>query len=520
MPQGESVAVEVGGEERLEAEPLEFTGNWFIDAGILGFVNLMEEVYGWDLEELQRRIREDEEAVFYWYFPIGYICHVVREVKRKNRLEREKINDIINKIPQAPKTTNKNDLFEKAWEWITNNEKLFTETKKGKNTIKRLGLSWSGIYRVLTNFPLFQPKHELEKQKDIFMSLLGLKEIENELLIYIDKTTTKFLPSSSDFPNISYTKSCITMNVLLSLTPRAPIFVLTYPLAFISESRLLNSFGYWVMFYSPELKFTYNVNKKLKMYIKEFEQENRDIFKITWNSIIDSLTESESIWSLENMYLIKVEPPRGNEQDFRSAEYIGIPKLQASIIIDDTLRNALNVNLPTPKKERGRSVRVWILEEFIKNKPLTPHFINYLHQFLNNNKKSVKKRDMIHSLAVDAQIKELNWSRRIFSTNFFNRYKEIVFNIKDDANKMFQISTIVRLFYDSDKRVAIKLLSTIRKNNKYAFSNIFLRILLENKNNLDNGKLRDLNNYLFEKIISNNKNWENYALAVVCGLAY
>jgi len=28
---------------------LKFTGNWFIDAGILGFVNLMEEVYGWDL---------------------------------------------------------------------------------------------------------------------------------------------------------------------------------------------------------------------------------------------------------------------------------------------------------------------------------------------------------------------------------------------------------------------------------------------------------------------------------------
>jgi len=25
---------------------LEFTGNWFIDLGILGFVNLMEEVYG------------------------------------------------------------------------------------------------------------------------------------------------------------------------------------------------------------------------------------------------------------------------------------------------------------------------------------------------------------------------------------------------------------------------------------------------------------------------------------------
>ena len=29
-----------------QKQPLEFTGNWFIDAGILGFVNLMEEVYG------------------------------------------------------------------------------------------------------------------------------------------------------------------------------------------------------------------------------------------------------------------------------------------------------------------------------------------------------------------------------------------------------------------------------------------------------------------------------------------
>ena len=29
-----------------QSEPLTFTGNWFIDAGILGFVNLMGKVYG------------------------------------------------------------------------------------------------------------------------------------------------------------------------------------------------------------------------------------------------------------------------------------------------------------------------------------------------------------------------------------------------------------------------------------------------------------------------------------------
>lgn len=31
--------------EPLISNELQFTGNWFIGAGILGFVNLMEEVY-------------------------------------------------------------------------------------------------------------------------------------------------------------------------------------------------------------------------------------------------------------------------------------------------------------------------------------------------------------------------------------------------------------------------------------------------------------------------------------------
>ena len=54
---------------------LEFTGNWFIDAGILGFVNLMEEVYGWDLDTLQEKIEENEKLVYYGYFPFAYLFY-------------------------------------------------------------------------------------------------------------------------------------------------------------------------------------------------------------------------------------------------------------------------------------------------------------------------------------------------------------------------------------------------------------------------------------------------------------
>jgi len=54
---------------------LQFTGNWFIDAGILGFVNLMEEVYGWDLDTLQEKIKENGELVYYGYFPFAYLFY-------------------------------------------------------------------------------------------------------------------------------------------------------------------------------------------------------------------------------------------------------------------------------------------------------------------------------------------------------------------------------------------------------------------------------------------------------------
>jgi len=36
---------------------LQFTGNWFIDAGILGFVNLMEEVMGGIWRNCRKRLK-------------------------------------------------------------------------------------------------------------------------------------------------------------------------------------------------------------------------------------------------------------------------------------------------------------------------------------------------------------------------------------------------------------------------------------------------------------------------------
>ncbi len=198
MTQSESVAVEVAGEERYaEAKPLEFTGNWFIDAGILGFVNLMEEVYGWDLDELQTQIKENPKLVYYWYFPIAFIyCN--------NKLR----DKTVKSIPNPPKNLqNPREIFENAWEYICSN---FLDRKQS-----RIDLSSKGVFYYFHNLLFFQPKWNKEKQKNAFMEILRLKGIENEVLKYIDRTINKFLPSMEEFHNISYAKSFINIENIL-----------------------------------------------------------------------------------------------------------------------------------------------------------------------------------------------------------------------------------------------------------------------------------------------------------------
>ena len=58
---------------------LQFTGNWFIDLGILGFVNLMEEVYGWDLERLDNEINQNENMVFCAFYPVAYLYSWIQD---------------------------------------------------------------------------------------------------------------------------------------------------------------------------------------------------------------------------------------------------------------------------------------------------------------------------------------------------------------------------------------------------------------------------------------------------------
>lgn len=602
---------------------LQFTGNWFIDAGILGFVNLMEEVYGWDLDKLQKSIKEKPEIVYYGYFPFayfyklsqkedeklktkltnfieqnkslcrdilekvwwGYITELFRDIWVKKKLEimhkskcygkgenakphytdieyrnlverREKlINSLvtnksfkenIQKILGKRKKLTRNGSHNLSAEDIKLLEKKLSDFSQDKDFCKSvekvikihkklenyLNKVWDNVKskniskensvfcRIPVDSSFFKNYLFFNNSRGIFEQLEDLRNLidgntsYSDYLSKIDKAISKFLPSDKEFPNISYTE--FQTKIIIKDMPYLFVYLINFLNVFVYIGNIGNIF-----FYSNDLDFTYRVNKKIKIYLNKNNQaSNLTILKVTWQAIIDIVVETETVWSLENMYLIRYK--RLSQQDLVGVEYIGITKLQASIIIDDTLRGALNKNIPVKASNGKIEEKIWILEEFIKNKPLLPYLIHHMHIYLAgriSRSNYVGKRSLVYASIVDAKIREFGEDNRLFGESFFKRYREILTEIKDDAKWASKASNVLRdLFKDQDERksCANLLLTAIRRNDKYRFVNVLLKAFIKKKDK--NKSVENLVNFTFNKILSNDLSWKNYAFIFVVGL--
>lgn len=487
---------------------LRFTGNWFIDAGILGFVNLMEEVYGWDLEKIQEMIIKEPEKVYYGFFPIAFVYYNNKLTNKESKKPRcEELNNILGNLSSK----NNQEIFDKAWKFIIKN---YFDSTKG-----RVNLRSKGLFFYFQNFLFFQPSWKEKKQKEGFQEILGLMELKSEVLKNIDRTVNKFLPSADEFSNLPYTKSFIEISALKQILPNSNfIFILTFPFAFIPiRSEKDNMF-----FYSPNIDLTYKVNKKLKTYIKEMEEKRPydSIFRITWNAVLDSVIETESIWSIENMYIITYT--LGKKQKIFNVMYVGIPKLQASLLVDDVIRENLNKNIQFRSKNFKGNGYCWLIEEFIKGKPLYPIILSHANLVLNEGV-SLKKDISLYSLIVEAKILEFktkNKKNNLFSADYFDNYKFLINEIKDEVRfTSFRASHINQISEDINikKRVARELFGALKAENK----NIFLNILLKNLNEASNKySYNNLNNWIYDKIIETDVSWKMYSLILIMYLLY
>jgi len=606
-------------------EELKFTGNWFIDAGILGFVNLMEEVYGWDLEELQRRIKTEPEKVYYGYFPLAYFYKLSKNKKQnitrkalqlieqstergRNLLEKvwwnlivdafeddwlswklgkmhekelldnktgklkpeyedERYRELIRKREDA---LNKLNECEESIRSLLGKRRKFFENNKHKFTLEELEALENAIsrYERETNNCLELTKDALDVHKELkkyLKSLWGeikanqsvlvqksrffripvdsgfyknylffnysrgiLEQLEDtwnlingnaeysKYLSKIDKTLSKFLPSDSEFSNIYYTP--LRIEPLLQYSK----YIFVYLLNFLNAFNRVGSIGY-MFFYGSTLEFSYHVNKRLKVLLTQVS-EKRSIFRVTWQAVIDTITEEKAKWSLENMYLIQFQGI--NQQNLVNVEYIGIPKLHASVILDDNIREALNSKLPIKIKGNSKSKpkeklknsdfeSIWLLEEFLRQRPLYPLIIKHVWNGIKNG--FLNRKASLYALAIDSKLRQEGTFKAIFDKAFFERPKRAAVEVKDFYKDMSYVAMIIKEVSSEigGDNLIHPLFSALRRHDRNAFVNTLLKALLQAKSK---DKVTTINNYLFRRVLSNDTSWEDFALALVVGL--
>ena len=523
---------------------LEFTGNWFIDAGILGFVNLMEEVYKYDLNNIINYDFSKEnfyKAYFLYYIKNvstnwirrqTLIKEVNEEIKENFNHRKKQIINYINNLNLECKSNSREKIREEILNLNTLIKEKIKESfsefnrvlKKVFSNNKKIILQKLDEIGIIFNEPFFQNlnfanpgKNKKGNEKEVlrsFEDMIFEYKIKGELTEdAFDKTISKFIFSEKEFPNILYSKIQTIKDLDKIVGKNSIMYMLCFPIAF---NKVFDKF---IFFYSNDLRFCYYINKKIKIFIEKVKDKKINIFNITWKAIIDTLIEYKSEFSLENMYLIEYESIQ--QQELKNVKYLGIPKLQAQVLLDDHIRNALNQYIVIHKASKN-TIKKWILEEFISGKPLYPLAFQHIKTCLTNDINV--NYFVFYSSLLDAAIlefKEKQKERRtttLFSNEFLKgSYREIVQEVKREFSIAYYYTTqeIPKYFgnYDERKRFTYLLLDALHSQSKTEFLYILLKKL-----NTEKIIHKPALNWIFGKIIKNNISWKEYALLLTGGL--
>jgi len=547
-------------ELRMKVIELRFSGNWYTDLCILGFIKLLNEIYGWELQEIRERLRKEPHLIFAGYFPVAYIgWYLIKRLERfylsrdyrlydiieENPLKLENVKArLINKVYElcledSQENCNEREVFEKTWQkieklaeatgsiilgWINylHKRKLERISKKLENEFKKCYLlSASNKIKVRKlpihsdfyhNFMLFNPSLNVEKQKERLQKIVQrYPPLDEEILRKFDRTINKFLVSEKEIPNVYYTPT--NAENIYKLFEQYPlVFLMCFEIAFENFGPL----GYYA-FYSPDLEFTYYVNRRLSALKRRAKKG--DVLRLTWKAIIDSLYEKHAKWVLEDMYIIKYKSI--TRQRIIGVEYIGFDKARATLILDDRIRESLNWRINIGEGEESRTV--WLIERFLQGEDLYSIILNYFSNQLSKREEFLEASKLIMALAAEYSIRHRNKEprgHRLFTSDFFVKIPTNIEIAYSYLRNLEMISSIIKkiispLYEESEalRSLITILLETLSKMDK----NSFMHILLSELNKYPEPLTPKISKKIY-RIIFQDSYWYIYALGLLIKL--
>jgi|GEM_PF-4235593 len=439
------------GEKTRPCAGISATGNWYIDAGIVGFLRYLYEDLNYSREEIEKLVNGEiciNERVL---SDFGLALWLDKLYYKPNKKEEDENRTSWNSF--------KNELIEEWKNKDENNRNLdalrcFLKEKFCGNTKFKIPDKVRLRPGMLFNFKFFNVS-KLKKcvMFDDFYNYMTNKEKVNEEQIF-DKTINKFLPSAAEFPN-EFMRS-IPLNELENHIPYFKVFLLSFEKAFVKNQR-------WYFFHSLNIMYSFKIS-----VILAGNKSGNDNF-------VDTVI-TESKWIDNNWQVIIHSGFDNRNQEIRGVKFLPLDVATVKILNSNKFKKWPYVLLKEFPVAEEPNYKVYInaLELLVEHEPLSAFMISFMLRAVKDEdfKKEFDKSYYYGIYWATAEI--LHYLQE---SDIDSKSDKIFKKIKLAEVALTKLLETSKYDQDTAKKYFLSLAEAAIKNNVYEFKFIILKLL-------------------------------------------
>ncbi len=474
-----------------ESFRVKFTGNWYFDCGIVGFLSIIEKLKGGNYIKEIIGDGLPKEVVIKDFF-LAYWMNQIDKAWRK-KIPEEQLESVLKKVKNID--TRELELEEVKEKLRQIAEEKLTIKNKARTLIYK---NMNNFYR---NFLFFQKEKpsEILEEFEKYLKTPPQKEIE--------RTISKFLISFKEFSNEFFDKPPTLATLNENLRIPLHIFLICVEDGFV-EIPTERGESERIFVYVPQLERCYEIHKRLKTIVKRVK--SGDLFRLAFNEIVDILYKEKSWWILENLFLISYKGIA--QQAVVGVKYLPFDKTVAEILFEDELRKNIIRVIRIRKGEKREDWReVSGLDGLVKKEVLSYHILDYLDYLCHEEKERGKETISFDTFLYWAAIDIINSEEKDKPREMREKFKKIVREMRHTSKELF--SFLFERYKQMQQKKKIEkyfyfLLKSVRKGEKSNFINAFCHFLA--KENIVN---KEINKYVL--IILEKENWIPYTISLL-----
>jgi len=364
------------------------TGNWYLDAGAVGFLRILK---GWTFEQEPMEIIEGRvpcDLLLFDYSFAFWSRRIIDDVDDERT--REELKELRSGMKDEWKGardgghTAPADAEEILVRLVEEYQERLGKigatadavggkgrNRKGQDAAKIFRLAQGGF---LHNFRFDHPASEKQPAERIRKLVEYLKGEDDSVM---DKTLVKLLPSAEEFSNEFLGN--LTVRDLMSVSPLVHAFLISIEAGLVQARTPQNDYVY---FHSPDLSLSYRIQEAVASR-QEAAGAGDSALIGSLADALEDFVELEAQWTLENLLMVRLGSIDRQHQMVSKVSYYPFDRCAAEILLSNggALRDFMRDICIGRSCARGNE-GLWIsgLSGLVEWRPLSIHSVEWLRE--------------------------------------------------------------------------------------------------------------------------------------------